>query len=81
MNIKLKDTQDFGKRLILAGFSQRSFAKHIGISVPYMNQIVNDNRNPSAKIAKKVCDGLDAAFDDIFFIHKDNKSYQTKTTA
>lgn len=77
MAIKLKDVKDFSKRVMVAGFSQRSFAKHIEVSDPYMNQIFNAKRNPSAKIAKKMCDGLEVKFDDIFFIEIDNKSYQT----
>jgi DNA-binding XRE family transcriptional regulator len=76
MIIKLRDPKDFSKRVMIAGFSQRSFAKHIKVSDPYMNQIFNEKRDPSAKIAKKMCEGLEVTFDDIFFIINDNKSYQ-----
>lgn len=81
MNIKLKDGHDFSKRLILMGFSQRSFAKKIGTSGSFMCNIINGNRNPSAEMAKKICVGLGVTFDEIFFIQDDNKSYQIKTTA
>lgn len=81
MNVKIKDSQDTTKRLILLGFSQRGFAKKIGISGPYLSQIISGKKTPSPKIAKKICDCLGAAFDDIFFIQKDNKCYQAKTTA
>lgn len=80
LNIKLKDAQDLEKRIMIAGFSQRSFAIHIGISSPYLNQVVKEVRNPSAKIAKKICEGLGVEFDDIFFIDVDNKSYQKQLT-
>lgn len=80
MVIQLKDLNKFREMLAVKGFTQRSFAKLISISGPYMNQIVNGDRNPGPKVAKKICDGLDVEFDDIFFIQYDNKSYQ-KTTA
>lgn len=76
MSIKLKDGRDFSKRLILLGLSQRGFAKKIGTSGPFMCNIINGNRNPSAEMAKKICVGLDVSFEDIFFIQEDNKSYQ-----
>jgi len=79
MNIKLKDIQAFTKLLIVSGFSQRSFAKKIDISGPYMNQIANGERCPSPKVAKKICDGLNVEFDDIFFIEHACKSKQNKT--
>lgn len=79
MNIRLKDVQEFNKLLIISGFSQRSFAKEINISSPYMNQIANGERSPSPKVAKKICDGLNVGFDEIFFIESANKSKQTKS--
>lgn len=81
MNVKIKDSQDTTKRLILLGLSQRGFAKKIGISGSHLSQIISGKRTPSPEIAKKICDGLGVAFDDIFFIQKDNKCYQTRTTA
>lgn len=77
MSIKLKDVNDLSERLIIAGFSQRSFAEHINVSNPMINQIFNEKRNPSAKTAKKIADGLEVSFHDLFFIESDNKSYQT----
>lgn len=77
MIIKFKNLQDFQKRIIMLGLSVRGFAISSGISTPYMSQIVNGKRNPSPQMAKKVCEGLNAEFDDIFFIENDNKSYQT----
>lgn len=77
MSIKIKDLNDFSKRVMISGFSQRSFAEHINVSNAMINQIFNEKRNPSAKIAKKITDGLGVSFDDIFFIENDNKSYQT----
>jgi len=81
MIINFKDVQDFNKKIISLGFTQRSFAKEIGISGPYFNQIVNENRYPSPKVAKKICDAVGSTFDEIFFVNQDNKSYQTKTIA
>lgn len=77
--IKFKDPTTFEMALMKLGYTQRSFAKKIGISSPYLSQIIKGDRNPSPKVAKKIFDALEKNFDDIFFIHLDNKSYQTKT--
>lgn len=76
MIIKLKDSRDFNEMLLINGHSQRSFARKIEISEPYMNQIATGERNPGPKTAKKICEGLGAEFGAIFFIDRDNKSYQ-----
>ncbi|CEG29601.1 helix-turn-helix domain-containing protein [Bacillus sp. B-jedd] len=73
MEIRLKDIEDFKKTLITKGFSQRSFCEHAAISNPHFNQIINGNRNPSPTMAKKIADNLDMEFEEIFFIHVDNK--------
>lgn len=68
MKIQLRDPNEFRKILLVNGYSQRSFAKKIQVSDPYLNQIINEERCPSAKIAKKIVDGLGMKFEDIFFI-------------
>lgn len=78
MKICIKDNK-FKELLIRKGMSQRGFAKEIGISGPYMSQIVKGNRHPGPQISKKICDGLEVGFDDIFFIQNGYKSKQTKT--
>lgn len=81
MVIKLKDQHDFAKLLIVNGHSKRSFAKKIKISNAFLIQISNGDRNPGPKVAKKICEGLDKEFDEIFFTEIDNKSYQNKSSA
>lgn len=81
MVIKIKNADEFKKMLIVKGFTQRSLARHIDISEPYANQIVNGERNPGPQIAKKITEALEVEFDDIFFIQDACKSYQKKTTA
>ncbi|MBG9548547.1 helix-turn-helix transcriptional regulator [Cytobacillus firmus] len=68
MKIKVKDTEEFKKLLLIKGFSQRTFAEATEISGPHLNLIINGERNPSGKIAKKIADGLEVGFEDIFFI-------------
>lgn len=81
MVIKIKNSDEFKRILMIKGFSQRSLARQIGISEPYANQIVNGERNPGPQIAKKITVALEMEFDEIFFIQDACKSYQKKTTA
>lgn len=76
MQIILKDPNVLKKALLQKGYSQRSFAEVTEISPPYFNQIVNGERFPSAKLAKKIVDELALEFEDIFFIDDACKSYQ-----
>lgn len=76
MKIHFKDLNEFRKMLLINGYSQRSFAMKIEVSSPYITQIVNGERYPSAKTAKKIADGLGVTFEDIFFIDDANSSEQ-----
>lgn len=56
------------------GLSLRQFAKNIGVSNPYLSQIVTGNKVPSQVVAKKISDGLEVEMTDIFLISLlDNK--------
>lgn len=79
MKILLVDPVDFQKKVVMSGHSMRGFAKHIGISSPYMIQIANGNRNPGPKIAKKIVNGLECSFDEIFFVDSGCKSGQIQS--
>ncbi|USK48894.1 helix-turn-helix transcriptional regulator [Bacillus sp. CMF12] len=68
MKIKVKNTEEFKKLLLIKGFSQRTFSKSVKISNPHFNLIINGERNPSGKVAKKIADGLNVRFEDIFFV-------------
>lgn len=74
LKIQLKDKVAFQELLLKRGFSQRGFGRAVGISEPYANQIANGDRNPGPQVAKRICEVLDAQFDDIFFIKRDDKS-------
>lgn len=76
MKIKIKDIASFKRKLIVSGYSQRSFGRALGISEPYANQIANGTRNPGPEIAKNISKLLKVDFDDIFFIEFDSKSNQ-----
>lgn len=76
MKVILKNPSEFKKVLLQNGYSQRSFAEATQISPPYFNQIVNGERSPSGKLAKKIVDELNLPFEDIFFIQDACKSYQ-----
>lgn len=65
--IKLKDAQRLKKDLAVAGYNQVSFSKDIGMSSSTISEIIRQNKNASPKTAKKICDQLNATFDDYFF--------------
>lgn len=74
IKIKLKDPVDLRKLIMMMGYSQRSFGKAIGISAAYTNQILNEVRNPSPIITKKIMDLLEVDFDEFFFVDNADKS-------
>lgn len=70
MKIQLKDVVKFEEMLIRKGFSKKAFAKAAEIGQVTLLQICNGVRNPSPRIAKRICDTLQVEFDDIFEIVK-----------
>lgn len=70
MKIKLKDVIGFEELLIRKGYSKKAFAEAAGIGQVTALQICNGDRNPSPRIAKRICDTLEVEFDDIFEIVK-----------
>lgn len=78
MKISVKDNEALKKLIIMDGHTLRSFAKKIGVSSPYVVQIVNGDRNPGPQIAKKISESLNLEFEDIFFIKCGNKSNHPK---
>lgn len=56
--------------LIEKGYSQRAFSKSIGMSENYLNQIINDKKNPSPAASKKILSALKLNFNDVFEIRK-----------
>lgn len=76
MKIHLRDSHNFKMMIARNGYSQRTFAENIEMSYVYLNQIINNQLNPSGKAAKKIADALNLEFDDIFFISSDDKSHQ-----
>lgn len=68
MKIILKDIGKFQELLLRKGFSKRGLGRQAGISEVYAQQITKGDRNPSAKVAKRICESLEVEFDDIFFI-------------
>ena len=76
MRVKMKVISSKNLRGLIAskGYSIRDFSNHISISGAYMSDIVNENKQPSARIAWKIAQGLDVKISDIFFTVYDDKS-------
>lgn len=74
--ILVKNADELENAIIIAGFSYRSLAKKIGCSQTLISLILKGERNPSPKIANKICEVLSKEFNDIFFIYCDYKRNQ-----
>jgi DNA-binding XRE family transcriptional regulator len=81
MNIRLKNAADFEEQLIRNGYSKRSFAEAAGIGQVTVLQIVNGDRRPSPRIAKRICEALEVEFDDIFVIERSPATPKTRQAA
>ena len=66
--IVLKNPKDLKQVIIREGFTERSLSEAIGRSSSYINQMINQNRNPKADTAKLICEKLEIVFEDYFFI-------------
>lgn len=76
VKIVIKDIKQFKKELLIQGYTQRGFARKIGISEPYANQIANGVRNPGPKITKRICEALGVQFEDFFYISDDKSNHK-----
>ena len=68
MKIILKDIGKFQELLLRKGFTKRELGRQASISEVYALQIANGDRNPGAKVARRICEALEVEFGDIFFI-------------
>jgi|GEM_PF-682919 len=81
MKINLKDIEKFHELLLRKGFTRRELGRQAGISEVYAQQISNGDRNPGAKVARRICESLEVEFDDIFFIVDARNSKQVNGDA
>jgi len=68
MKVRLISLEHLNELVLRAGYSRRAFANSIGISESTMTMLINGNRNPSPKIAKKISDKLEIKFDEVFYV-------------
>lgn len=68
VKVFLKDPVQFRKILIEKGYSQRKFAREIDTSEAYFNQIINNKKHASPVVARKISNGLEMEFKDLFII-------------
>lgn len=76
MKIRFKDPIAFKRKLIMTGYSFRSFAEDAGMSNGYLSLMLKEERYPSPGIAQKILATIGAEFDDIFFIEDVHQSKQ-----
>ncbi|WP_245618059.1 helix-turn-helix domain-containing protein [Domibacillus tundrae] len=64
----LRNIEEFSQMILKMGFSKRAFARQCGLTESTFNRVSNGKQSPRANTAKKICDGLELSFDDIFII-------------
>lgn len=74
--VVVKDMDKLKRTTVLRGFTQSELAKKIGVSRNTICSIFKGIRNPSPKIAVKICEQLNVSFEYIFFIEGVHKKEQ-----
>jgi putative transcriptional regulator len=59
---------------VKSGYSQRELSRLIDASNSYITQIESGDRNPSPRLARKICEVLMVEFESIFFVEGVSKS-------
>jgi transcriptional regulator with XRE-family HTH domain len=66
-NFTIKNSQKIKDQIALSGRSIKQFSKDIGISNPYVTNVINGKRTAGVITAKKIADNLNEEIGDIFF--------------
>ncbi len=62
-------SKDVKERLIRRGWTDRELARRLGISSPYVSQLMAGVRRPGPRVRRRIMRIFpDAAFDDLFLI-------------
>ncbi len=70
MKIKLKDVEAFQVLLLQKGLSQRELARAAKIHEAYASMIIRETHSPGPRVAARICEVLEVAFDDIFYVDR-----------
>ena len=60
------DKEALKEDIARAGFSLTGLAKEVGCSKAHISSIINHERNPSARIAVKICEQLNSQLDKYY---------------
>jgi transcriptional regulator with XRE-family HTH domain len=74
----VKDSIKIRKAIALAGYTLNAYAEKIGLSGPYLSQIISGSKLSGPIVAKRICDGLDVEVKDFFLTQP--MSYSTSKT-
>ncbi|WP_051250602.1 helix-turn-helix transcriptional regulator [Paenibacillus harenae] len=73
MKIKVKDTNELNKMIVKKGFNKTEFGNEIDLSHSMTNQITNGKSQPSPKTAKRICEVLECAWEEIFTFESEDE--------
>lgn len=78
VKLVLKNPRKLLALIVLHGFNQSQYAKHIGIDKGYFNAIIRRHRDPAPTTARKIVKGIDKSIPDIFLVKTLSKATQKK---
>ncbi|WP_408894649.1 helix-turn-helix transcriptional regulator [Paenibacillus taichungensis] len=70
MKIRIKNVDLLNELIIIHGFNKTDFGRELGMSQPSVTQIINGDRNPSPRTAKRICEVLECEWSKLFEIVK-----------
>ncbi|GAP00806.1 hypothetical protein FFRU_012150 [Fructobacillus fructosus] len=68
VKVTVKEPEELKRHIYQGGESISGFSRRIGVSVPYMSNVVSGKMNPSPTTAKKIADGLGVKLTSIFLV-------------
>lgn len=67
--LNVKDKSFLHQKLAENGYSMKSLSQHLCVSSCYLSLVINQKKNPSAPLAKRIAESLKVEISDIFFIN------------
>lgn len=74
--VVVRDMEKLRNDTAKAGLTYSNLAKSIGVSKTTIGSIYTGKRNPSPKVAVKICEILGVQFENIFFVSSVHKKEQ-----
>ncbi|CAH1853130.1 helix-turn-helix domain-containing protein [Convivina intestini] len=68
IKVSVKDKDELKRKIYQGGETLSGFGRRVGVSTPYLSNVVSGKTNPSPTMAKKIADGLGIDLNSIFLV-------------